>query len=322
MRTSFAHAGPAELAGAAVLALREEALLTPKPGLVDRRGRGAHIDMDLALMLASADALREGFAGMARAAAGIASAGIAADDGIADVARVRLRAELAAIGRATERDMLAATGGVNTHRGAIWALGLLTGAAAVLQCAQVRSPSAEEICVTAARIAAQPDPGAPSRPRPSNGEGVASRYGSGGARAEAESGFPHARLALGALRRSRARGADEDSARLDGLLTVMATLSDTCLLHRGGTAGLALTRQGARAVLVAGGVATSRGRAELARLDRDLTRQRLSPGGAADLLAAALYLEALTTPTTPKPPAAVVTAFRPASVPGPVLSGS
>ncbi|MFD5144591.1 triphosphoribosyl-dephospho-CoA synthase [Streptomyces sp. NPDC058401] len=275
------------LAGLASDALAAEAELTPKPGLVDGRGSGAHHDMDLGLLLKSAATLRGSFAEMASAGARIGRP------------TAELRSELARIGRRAEARMLTATGGVNTHRGAIWALGLLTGAAALASAPEGDAPSlayapsfTDALCATAGTIAAHPDPSAPVT-GPSNGQLAGVRYGGGGARAEAVAGFPHVRRALDALRRSRAAGADETSARLDALLTVIGSLDDTCLLHRGGPTGLAAAQEGARAVLAAGGCASRPGRAALLRLDARMTGLGLSPGGSADLLAAALYADAL-----------------------------
>ncbi|MGN8158228.1 triphosphoribosyl-dephospho-CoA synthase, partial [Salinisphaera sp. SWV1] len=106
-----------DLAGMAVAALRDELDLTPKPGLVDRTTTGAHRDMDHALMTTSALALEPGFAAIATAAAGEADA-------------AALRAALGVAGREAEAAMMQATNGVNTHRGAIWALGLIVASAA------------------------------------------------------------------------------------------------------------------------------------------------------------------------------------------------
>lgn len=260
------------LADLAVRSLIEEALLTPKPGLVDRRGSGSHTDMDVYRLIISAESLRDGFADMALAAQALPIAGPA------------LRAELARIGRAAEARMLEATGGVNTHRGAIWALGLLTGAAAI----DVRNPWR-----TAADIAGHEDPSAPAAPALSHGEVARFRYGVGGARAEAAAGFPHARIAHAILRRARDTGLSETQAKLDALLAVMASLKDTCLLHRGGPEGLAFAQNGAHRVLRLGGTATAAGQARLAELDDALAARRLSPGGSADLLAAAIYVDSL-----------------------------
>src|SRR5580658_6656709 len=98
-------------------ALIAEAELTPKPGLVDRHGSGAHTDLSLDLMRRSATVLEPYFADMASAAEG-------------RTPNRNLRAELAAIGRDAERAMYKATERANSHRGAIWILGLLVAGAA------------------------------------------------------------------------------------------------------------------------------------------------------------------------------------------------
>src|SRR5215210_3955140 len=178
-----------------VRALVEEAELTPKPALVDRRGGGAHDDMDLGMLFGSARALHPTFRDLAATACGRAPSR-------------RLREELAAIGRRGERAMFAVTGGVNTHRGAIWALGLLAAAA-------VMAPSgaeAADIAALAGRVASFSDRYAPDEA--SNGSLVTRRYGVSGARGEARRGFPHViGVALPALRAAREEGRPEPLAR-------------------------------------------------------------------------------------------------------------
>ena len=267
---------PAErLADLAVTALVDEAELSPKPALVDRRGQGAHRDLSLGLMLTSAQALRPCFQAMAEAA----------DTGLP---MAELRCLIGRLGREGEAAMLEVTGGVNTHRGAIWALGLLVTAAV-----QARPGSAQALCQAAGHLASLPDPDAPST-LPSHGQRVAQRYGVGGARAEAAAGFPaiHQR-GLPQLRASRQAAAGEQNARLDALLAIMTRLDDTCVLHRGGPAALATMQQGAQAVLDAGGSASLAGRRQLLLLDRQLLAANASPGGAADLLAATLLVDRL-----------------------------
>ena len=196
-----------------------------------------------------------------------------------------LREELAAIGRAGEVHMMAATGGSNAHRGAIWALGLLLAGTVIAGPAGPR-----RIAATAAAIARRPDRFAPQAS--SHGDQVRQAHGAAGARGEARTGFPHViAIALPALRDGRAAGATETEARLDALLAIMASLDDTCLLHRGGRPALEAAQAGARAVLAAGGTATPAGRAALQALDADLLARWVSPGGSADLLAAALFLD-------------------------------
>jgi triphosphoribosyl-dephospho-CoA synthase len=274
-------AADASLAGLAVTALIDEAQLTPKPALVDRRGSGAHRDLDLDIMLRSARSLEGTFAALAHAAR-------------RRVPTATLRAELAQIGRAGEFAMMQATGGSNAHRGAIWIVGLLVAGAAIHAGDQAipAVDAAAAICSLAAQIACFPDRFAASND--SHGERVRERYQVGGARQEAQDGFPHViEVGLPALLAARAHGVAEPSARLDALLAIMASLDDTCLLHRAGLAGLQAGKDGARRVLALGGSSTGRGRTALAELERALLALNASPGGAADLLAATLFIDRL-----------------------------
>jgi triphosphoribosyl-dephospho-CoA synthase len=92
---------------------------------------------------------------------------------------------------------------------------------------------------------------------------------------------------------ARQAGADEGTARLTALLALMASVDDTCVLHRGGSDGLLALQRGARAVLDAGGIGTVRGRRRFAALDELCLTRRLSPGGSGDLLSATMFLDAL-----------------------------
>jgi len=272
-RRRYAHERAEQLADFAVKALIAEAMLTPKPALVDQRGCGAHHDLDLPRLLRSAAALRESFCCMALHAA-------------AGGANVELREKLGAIGRQGERRMLAATGGSNAHRGAIWVLGLLVAALAL---ARPRT-TLTEIAALAAALARLPDRHAPGLP--SNGSRACQRFGVGGARGEAAAGFPHVlRLGLPVLQRSRACGSEETWARLDALMAIMSSLDDTCLLHRGGWPAVRAAQCGASRVLALGGTATAAGRQALLALDAELVRRHASPGGGADLLAACVFLD-------------------------------
>ncbi len=276
----------------AVSALIDEAELTPKPALVDRRGNGAHHDLDLARLRCSARSLRGGFAAIARASSG-------------EVPSLRLREEIGAIGRVMERRMMAATGGGNAHRGAIWSLGLLVAAAAM------RRPDRDPARIASAAAALARLPDRFSSPLPSHGERARVRFGAAGARGEAQSAFPHAvRDGLPTLRAARRRGVPEDRARLDALMAIMADLDDTCLLHRGGRAALDAAKGGARAVLAAGGTASPDGLGRLHRLHDDLMARWASPGGGADLLAATLFLDRLEDGPRPDGPETGVLSWR------------
>lgn len=264
-----------QLADLAVEALIDEADLSPKPALVDRRGSGAHSDLHLGLMHASALSLWPCFKEMAEAAMLHGAVG------------QPLREALGRIGREGETAMRVTTAGINTHRGAIWALGLLVAARAL----DPINNDAASIAARAGRIALIDDRYAPPQ-HDSHGLQVQRRFGVRGAREEAQLGFPTV-LAHGLpqLAKSRAAGSGEQNARLDALLAIMSQLHDTCVLWRAGLDGLRAMHQGARGVLDAGGSATLAGRRALRQLDTRLLALNASPGGAADLLAACLLLD-------------------------------
>ena len=123
----------------------------------------------------------------------------------------------------------------------------------------------------------------------SHGGQVAQRHGAGGARAQAARGFPDVfDIALPALRAARAAGAGVRVARLRALLALMARVDDTNVLYRGGEAGLRLVQQRAREASASADIL----RASEA-MHSELVVRRLSPGGCADLLAAALFVDTL-----------------------------
>jgi triphosphoribosyl-dephospho-CoA synthase len=267
-----ASLSPAALALCAVQALVDEAELTPKPALVDMRGSGAHRDLSLSLLVRSAQTLGPWFLRIAQAAHG-------------RPANIALRERLGLLGREAEDAMMNATEGVNTHRGAIWALGLLVAAAS-------QSPDLREaaICRRAALLASLPDRNAVSRN--THGTEARRRYGAGGARSEAEAGFPNAlHIGLPALHAGRHAGHTESHARLDALLSIMTTLEDTCLLHRGGAKALKAAHDGAARVLALGGASTIVGMTALLQLHDALISLWASPGGSADMLSATLFLD-------------------------------
>ncbi len=253
--------------------LRLEIATYPKPGLVSPVDSGAHDDMDAAMMDRSANALEPFFAGLAEA--GAAGAGMD-----------RLRA----IGIEAEVAMMAATGGVNTHRGAIFGMGLLCAAAGFR--AAYGAPGTLG-GIVAQRWGAEIVRGPISLH--SHGSAVARRHAAGGARSEAVAGFPSLyRIALPALAEARRVTTDEEACRVHALMALIVGVDDTNLLYRGGADGLAFAQQHARAFLDAGGVGAGDWRMRAAVMHRDFTARRLSPGGCADLLAMAMFLEITT----------------------------
>ncbi len=279
MNTMMTTKKTTALARQVLQALLDEVTLTPKPGLVDLRSRGAHTDLNWALMCHSACALQPVFQAMADAGA----------DSIDDDA---LRQRIGAFGREGEAVMMAATGGVNTHRGAIWALGLLVTAAAQLQ-ERGDSLAPTAVAARAGALARLTDRSVPLDTG-NKGQLACRQYHVGGARGQALAGFPHVLdVGLPALRAARARGDNDTTARLNALLAIVASLDDTCVLSRGGVAALLAVQAGASQVLAAGGAGTRAGTQALLALETKMLELNVSPGGAADLLAATLFLDSL-----------------------------
>ena len=266
--------GPAEQLGRlAALCLKLEVKTFPKPGLVSHVDNGSHTDMDAELLCRSADSLAPFFRDLA--IAGIAGAGMN-----------RLRA----IGIAAESAMLEVTRGVNTHRGAIFGLGLLCAAAGYRSAFGIRKPLGK---LVAERWGDAIRSGPVSLR--SHGAAAARSYGAGGARAEAASGFRSAyEIAIPALHAGRKLAPDdEEAARIQACMALIAAVVDTNLLHRGGPAGLSFAQTSASTFLASGGVGCFGWRARAAEIHRAFVARNLSPGGAADLLAMAMFVDRL-----------------------------
>jgi len=272
-----------DLGALACQALLREVELTPKPGLVDRHNSGAHRDMDMATFRASIRAIAPWFPLFYRI-------GAATRDLPPQAVLPRLRPA----GRDCEQAMFRATGGVNTHKGSIFSLGLLLAAAGRLE---EDGCSAESLCAEVARICSglveaelQPI----QQPRTA-GEKLFQTHGLTGVRGEAASGFQTVREhGLPAYARILQCGGREAEALHEALLHLLAANHDTNLVHRGGLAGLAYVQACARSLIAAGGVRSSQFQRRIQHLDDVLIERNLSPGGSADLLAVTWLLARFT----------------------------
>jgi len=277
----------AELARHAVRSLYQELSLYPKPGLVSLIDSGSHDDMDAGTFMRSLFALRHYFRRIARA--GLAGASFE---------------ELKRLGLAAETRMLYATGGINTHRGAIFCLGML--------CAAMAACRAKQIPLSAATIRTVllmqwgdalmrhsiTVPAQAVQRTLSHGLQVAAEHAVGGAREEAALGFPALfEIALPQLQATLAAGRDWHCAKLDAMFALMAHVSDSNVYHRGGKDGAALVRERSRDFLAAGGTAAPDWLAHAQQSHQRFIALRLSPGGAADLLAAACLVHAVCSTT-------------------------
>ncbi|MFJ5398238.1 triphosphoribosyl-dephospho-CoA synthase CitG [Pectobacterium sp. CHL-2024] len=252
-------------------ALTMEVMLTPKPGLVDRANNGSHRDMDVALFQTSIQAISPWFRHFTDAGYQHANTPL-----------VQLLSQVRPIGIACEQAMLSATKGVNTHKGGIFAFGLLCTAAGWLAGRGERvtqhslCDSVAAMCHDVVRNELETCSGAVTA-----GEHLYQRHGLTGARGEAASGFSTVcQYALPALQQAMAAGVDDETALLRTLLVLMAHNPDTNVVSRGGMDGLTFVQDYARRLLTG-----PLDRQALREMDDALIARNLSPGGSADLLA-------------------------------------
>lgn len=271
------------LGALAAKALLYEVCTTPKPGLVDRSNNGSHRDMDVFTFLDSTAALLPYFEEAVRL-------GIETRDLPPQETFRRLRQA----GAAGERAMFRATGGVNTHKGAVFTLGTVCAAAGRLWTAEGFSKNLDAalaLCGEMSVQAVQEDFEAIRREGAhTTGQRLYLEHGLEGIRGELARGLPAvAQIGLPTLRRRLEAGDSMEQAGVQVLMALMAQVVDTNLIARGGLEGQQWAMEQAKN-LTQGRAATQQ---EAEKLDRALIERNLSPGGCADLLAITYFLEFL-----------------------------
>lgn len=266
----------------ASMALQAELDTTPKPGLVDRNDNGAHCDMDHALMQRSIKALHPYFVRLAQ---------------LGFNGKQPCHDEIVNIGIEAEREMFKATGGVNTHKGALFSIGL--AAVALAGEAFCRITQAER-CGTMAYNDVN------SKQIQSLSNSIASlarlfpdTNGTHGSKAKANN------ILKGALDNAREgytqlfkawlpfyidRIAEGDNYALHKtLLRIMCDLDDTNIVYRTSMETMQEVKTEARQMLV-----TSRNivnfETALQAMNTDYIHRNISPGGSADMLSLVVFL--------------------------------
>ena len=291
-------------------ALMAEVSATPKPGLVDRHDSGAHSDMDFDTFSASSDAIAPWITKMF-------------ETGLfwqTDTDGRGLFSAIRPLGVKAEKAMFNATNGINTHKGMIFSMGIVSAIAGFLF-SQTHNFNAEAILETSGllcRDLIEKDFQKMDKKNPrTHGEILYVRFGIKGIRGEVAEGFPSIReIALPALRRfsdpslaDQAReafvevcdSADssenfdllKNASRLNTLLSLMAEVDDTNVLIRTSPEMLVYEKDCAKRILDLGGAFTKQGLLELSLLNEEFIRLHLSPGGCADLLAVTILLHDL-----------------------------
>lgn len=272
----------AHITNCAVRALLYEVSVTPKPGLVDKKNTGAHKDMTFLTFVDSTVALAPYFKEVTQCAARHT-----------DTAG-ELFFKLRQFGKYAEIDMESATGGINTHKGAIFSLGLLCAAAAlsykksfIIDTANILS-TAKNMC---AGICACDFKNINLHTAVSAGEQLYAKYGVTGVRGIAENGYEIvAKIALPRFKECLKNGADINYASVVALLEIMACTDDTNVLWRGGKDGADFVKCRAKQIISEVKYDQELLMPIVERFDTQLIEKNISPGGSADLLAVTLFL--------------------------------
>lgn len=264
-------------------ALLDEVMTTPKPGLVDLKDSGAHKDMDFYIFEKSTYAISPYLASMFY------------EGHIWRESLEQLFPTIRKIGAEAETAMFRATNGVNTHKGIIFTMGILSASAGYLYQNQ-KHLRVEDILEIAKKMTRQKMKEEFEKMRQrepvTHGEILFHKYGEKGIRGQAEEGFPIIHeIAYPMLKQQREKHYSPSTANLNVLLSIMCKLTDTNILTRSDYKGLLWVQQEAERILKMGGASTQKGYQALIQMNQECILRNISPGGAADILAATLFLE-------------------------------
>lgn len=263
-----------DAAALACRALLYEVSTTPKPGLVDRANNGSHKDMDIFTFMNSTSVLWPYFETCTRI--GKATASLTAPETFS-----RLRQK----GKQAEARMFSVTKGVNTHKGAIFSMGILCAALGRLPRAQWRMPDIvlKECSAMTKGILTSDFAGLTEENAVTAGQKLYLRYQITGVRGQIEAGLPAVREAgLPTLKEGIARGLSLNDAGCGALLSLMVSATDTNLIARSSIETHEIILNEVKALLKK---TPFPGHQALEQLDQKFIEMNLSPGGSADLLA-------------------------------------
>ncbi len=284
----------------AVRALLYEVSATIKPGLVDRMNCGAHTDMDFYTFVDSGVKLGQYFGAITE------SIEKTYERGGVDFKEANLIFEMLKYhGQRAEQMMLEVTKGINTHKGAIFSFGLITGASMELLLLNSRIEGQNDKLFTDSgtflfqlrnRIQSYMIPEMASffkalKEPHTYGEKQYLSLGLTGARGEAASGYESIfKFGLPALKRSLNQGLSLNDAMVQTLLSFMAHVEDSNVMGRRDRRTLEESQAKAHSILSTGGMECDEGKKMVINYDAWCIRENISHGGCADLMAATVFL--------------------------------
>ncbi|HZJ98866.1 MAG TPA: triphosphoribosyl-dephospho-CoA synthase CitG [Tissierellaceae bacterium] len=269
----------------AIKSILFEVSASPKPGLVDRYNSGAHKDMDFFTFIRSSSVLGPYFYNCTKA-------GIDFNDHNYTQLLTRIRP----VGIKAEKDMFKATGGVNTHKGIIFSMGIIAAAAGSLfkdltkELLDYKEISSRVILISAG-ITKELDEAHTKEGHLTYGEKLYLKYGTKGIRGEVESGFKTVLdISIPVLEEYIAKDYHINDILLQALLNLMAYTEDSNVLGRHNMEILDYVQKESKKILDLGGYLTENGKKHTEAMDLTFIEKNISPGGSADLLAVSLMM--------------------------------
>jgi triphosphoribosyl-dephospho-CoA synthase len=268
-----------EIASLGMRAILYEVSVTPKPGLVDRDNSGAHDDMDYFTFMASASALSRGLYKIADLAGNWRTDSLRA-----------LFDSIRPIGMDMETAMFRATDGINTHKGMIFNMGILIAAASYYSTANNGArPSAEALSEIVSKMTTDICSSELGKGKAKTyGEKLYVSHGIKGIRGEVESGYQT--VLSTSVPVFRTQSLNHNDLCLQMLFALMTKCEDSNILARHDMDKLRQVRMRAAGFLAAGGMRQPNAMSQVRDLDRLFIKERISPGGSADLLAVSIFM--------------------------------
>ncbi len=267
-----------KISSIAVESLIDEVKTTPKPGLVDERNSGSHKDMDVEMFVRSANALKQYFYKC-----------VEIGQGTKELSPDEVFEFLRKEGIIAEKTMLQTTGGVNTHKGAIYSLGVICGSVGRLWTAETPIADIDEILSECKKLVKESTKKDFEKIDSSTAGGrFYLEHGLLGIRGEVADGFPSvSEIVFPEYKKALEKGLSENDAGVLSLLHLIANVNDTNLYKRGGMEGVEYAKSEAQKLLSKSPFPDKK---EVEALDDRFIEKNLSPGGCADLLAVTYFL--------------------------------
>ncbi|MBC8587245.1 triphosphoribosyl-dephospho-CoA synthase CitG [Paratissierella segnis] len=265
-----------------------ELAATPKPGLVDRSNSGAHNDMDIFTFIDSSLSINTYFCECAK---------VGYEYNEDDYSN--LLNSLRPIGIVAEKKMFEATKGVNTHKGLIFSLGLISAVSGVIykktNSIYINSCKVSRLMREVAKGLTNELSNIENKSKLTYGEILYKKYGIQGIRGEAESGFEtvleHSLPLFISLINENKYHINDILVQV--LLSLMVNTEDSNILGRHDIDTLIYVKEKAKHAIGLGGYLTYEGQNYVREMDKDFIKRGISPGGAADLLAITIMLHML-----------------------------